>query len=245
MSKEVSNKRYTLKGLQRTKGEYEGEVRLVSTGALSLEYVWVGTGWTIKLFYDKKSEEEKKRVKEDLKRWTWMRKHQTGGAFVSAKDVLMKMLGGACMDCDTVLFYPAMQFHHVDETSPSWRSGQRITYKKSPVEFEKLVRTGKIELLCANCHALRHARGVPNLKKEFMEYLGGECEECDYSDPRALVFHHRDERDKWSSTTFSGYQEDPERFKQDILEGKIALLCRNCHRLLHATLAQEVVEDET
>jgi hypothetical protein len=68
------------------------------------------------------------------------------------------------------------------------------------------------------------------LKKKFADLLGGKCQECGFD--KNLVsfqFHHKDPRDKWSKSTGSGYNEDPERFEKDILAGKIELLCANCH----------------
>lgn len=72
------------------------------------------------------------------------------------------------------------------------------------------------------------------LKIELVNMLGGECEKCRFKKHfSALEFHHKNPKDKWSKTTFSGYLEDPERFKRDIKAEKISLLCANCHKILH------------
>ena len=68
------------------------------------------------------------------------------------------------------------------------------------------------------------------LKNKFIELLGGQCQECGFKKYLvALQFHHPNPADKWSKTTGSGYNEDPERFEEDIKQGKIQLLCANCH----------------
>ena len=72
------------------------------------------------------------------------------------------------------------------------------------------------------------------LKDKFVEMLGGKCERCGFNEDNcALQFHHKNPKDKWSKTTFSGYQENQERFEKDIKAGKIALLCANCHCITH------------
>lgn len=73
------------------------------------------------------------------------------------------------------------------------------------------------------------------IKERFVELLGGKCQTCGFNEYlAALEFHHKNPKDKWSSDTYSGYQENPERFEKDIVEDKIMLLCANCHRILHA-----------
>lgn len=72
------------------------------------------------------------------------------------------------------------------------------------------------------------------LKLKFSDMLGGKCAICGYDlHPCALQFHHLNPKDKWSSTTFSGYLENPKRFEKDIKAGKIQLLCSNCHHIVH------------
>lgn len=67
-------------------------------------------------------------------------------------------------------------------------------------------------------------------KVEALKLLGGKCQRCGYEEyVGALQFHHIDPADKWNKTTSSGVNSDFERFKKDIVAGKLLLLCANCH----------------
>lgn len=73
------------------------------------------------------------------------------------------------------------------------------------------------------------------LKTKFVKMLGGRCKRCGFHENIvALEFHHKFPKNKWSKDSYSGYQQDPERFEQDIKDGKIDLMCANCHRIYHA-----------
>lgn len=67
------------------------------------------------------------------------------------------------------------------------------------------------------------------LKKEGVLLLGGKCALCGYSKfLGALEFHHIDPKDKDSK---SDYMRND--FKLKIMDGKIQLLCSNCHKEIH------------
>lgn len=73
------------------------------------------------------------------------------------------------------------------------------------------------------------------VKEKFIKMLGGKCQNPKCSTPNgydrclsALEFHHLNPEDKESS------QERMRKdFEQKIIEGKIQLLCSNCHREKH------------
>jgi len=69
-----------------------------------------------------------------------------------------------------------------------------------------------------------------NLKREYVAMLGNKCSRCGYDKYiGALEFHHinREDKEDNKECTTKG-------FKQKILEGKIQLLCANCHAEIHA-----------
>jgi hypothetical protein len=69
-------------------------------------------------------------------------------------------------------------------------------------------------------------------KLKAIEYLGGKCNECGYSQPWALEFHHRKPEQK----DFSIGEVGNKSWKviQPELD-KCTLVCANCHRLIHAS----------
>lgn len=60
--------------------------------------------------------------------------------------------GGACEDCGGVLHYSVYEFHHRDPTQKDLRGNQlkRLGWQTVRAEL------GKCDLLCANCHRMRH-----------------------------------------------------------------------------------------
>ena len=85
---------------------------------------------------------------------------------------LVKMLGGKCQnpECSTLNGYKkslyALEFHHLNptekETESEWRTKA----------FEKKIKDGKIQLLCANCHRELHWLEIE--KKRLKEFTGSE-----------------------------------------------------------------------
>jgi hypothetical protein len=72
------------------------------------------------------------------------------------------------------------------------------------------------------------------LKVYFCDLLGNRCEECGRSlipdeNLCAFEFHHIDPKTKEIEAEF---REHPHKFYQSISEGKIALLCSYCHRIV-------------
>jgi len=65
-------------------------------------------------------------------------------------------LGGKCQDC--LLCYPleVYQFHHRDPTQKefNWAKSRQLSWDKIKMEIDKC------DLLCANCHILRHSKDI-------------------------------------------------------------------------------------
>ena len=80
------------------------------------------------------------------------------------KAEVIEQKGGGCVDCgltydgtNTVVF----DLHHTtgtDDKVGDWKAMRLMSGDRLKRELKKCV------LLCANCHRLRHARGVPNIR---------------------------------------------------------------------------------
>jgi hypothetical protein len=75
------------------------------------------------------------------------------------------------------------------------------------------------------------------LKTMVVEYRGGKCVVCGYSKCIwALDLHHRDETEKEFGLSARGMTRSWEKIKQEA--DKCVVLCANCHREIHAGVAQ-------
>ena len=69
---------------------------------------------------------------------------------------MVKHYGGKCLDCNLTLeesHYSVFEFHHRDPKSKdySWQKLRLLSLDKVHKELKKC------DLLCANCHRIRHA----------------------------------------------------------------------------------------
>lgn len=147
-------------------------------------------------------------------------------------------LGGECVKCSETNPFK-LTFHHRD---PNEKEFQYNNYKNYRWSFLKK-ELDKCDLLCQNCHRELHY-GLDNLdnrrgsKKIYLEYAGGECVKCGYSDcPAALTFHHRnpEEKEFWIgglSERINSVHELGEKIKNEL--DKCDLLCANCHVVEHS-----------
>ncbi|MFM2340035.1 MAG: hypothetical protein RLZZ360_671 [Candidatus Parcubacteria bacterium] len=94
---------------------------------------------------------------------------------------------------------------------------------------EKVYRRQK----CRYCY--RKTKNILKSKRrsiidERKEELG--CERCGIRDVRVLEFHHRDSQTKdFAISDYYYHQFGTDRLNQEI--AKCAVLCANCHRILH------------
>jgi len=74
-------------------------------------------------------------------------------------------------------------------------------------------------------------------KKELIDLLGGKCQKCGYDKcTAALDFHHVNSNDKEKKYKVKKSREwrlYKKEIEQNIKEGKVILLCSNCHREIH------------
>ena len=75
------------------------------------------------------------------------------------------------------------------------------------------------------------------LREKAREYLGGKCMICGYKRcSGALDFHHRNPKEKAFGLSDRGITRSWEKTKAEI--EKCVLICSNCHREVHAGIAQ-------
>lgn len=84
---------------------------------------------------------------------------------------------------------------------------------------------------CKKCRSEQVAKRRKELKIKAVEYKGGKCEKCGYSNCiNALEFHHKDGK-KDFGIAYKGYTRSWSSIKLEI--DKCIMLCANCHREIH------------
>lgn len=73
----------------------------------------------------------------------------------------VKMLGGKCVDCEGVYHPAAFDFHHKDASDKYMNVASLLNRGWPKIEEE----VKKCELLCSNCHRVRHAIGYNTILK--------------------------------------------------------------------------------
>lgn len=164
------------------------------------------------------------------------------------KALLIEMRGGRCQDCGYANAHAALEFHHRDASTKEFAVGSWYG------SLELLVaESEKCDLLCANCHRVRHAilderrssdRVVEHRRRRKLKaiaYMGGKCDGCARVVPAAAFeFHHRDARTKEFGISQTG---NPRRWEKTVEElAKCVMLCANCHREVHAGV-RELFDD--
>ena len=157
------------------------------------------------------------------------------------KAELIAARGGRCVGCGYDTTNAALEFHHRDAGSKEFQ----ISY--GGVSRARLwAEAEKCDLLCANCHRVRHmtvpANDEPRTvelrrerKRQAVVALGGSCEGCDRDFPaRLFEFHHVDARTKEFAISADGILRSWEKTEAEL--AKCVLLCANCHRETHAGL---------
>jgi hypothetical protein len=90
---------------------------------------------------------------------------------------------------------------------------------------------------CKDCHNKNMQARQKSIKQQCVDYKGSSCQICGYSKYiGALEFHHTNEKEE---KQFSIAQHRNSSFAAVKAElDKCVLLCANCHREVHANLAQ-------
>lgn len=165
---------------------------------------------------------------------------------------LIETFGAKCTVCkveydgsNACIFH----FHHIIESTKLFSIGNQITNKSWRTI---LIEAAKCELLCANCHSLRHEdkkkpkkgrrkyvfEWSQNRKAKLINCKGNACETCGMSftgiNSRIFHFHHRVTETKnfiLNLTSLCRYS-----WQKIVKESKkCALLCNNCHEMVHSS----------
>jgi hypothetical protein len=157
------------------------------------------------------------------------------------KAELIASRGGRCADCGYNAAVAALEFHHRDAGTKEFQ------ISKSSVSRSRLwAEAAKCDLLCANCHRMRHiatpAQGEPptvtlrrERKTKAVLALGGACTGCGRAvHARLFEFHHLDARTKDFAISADGILRSWQKIEAEL--AKCVLLCANCHRETHAGL---------
>jgi hypothetical protein len=179
---------------------------------------------------------EHRRKRRNAKTYRYQKKKRT-----ELKAELIASRGGRCEECGYNAATAALEFHHRDAGSKEFQ----ISY--GGVSRKRLWdEAAKCDLLCANCHRLRHI-GVPKddepktvelrreRKRQAVRMLGGVCQGCRVEFPaRLFEFHHLDARTKDFAISADGILRSLAKIEAEL--AKCVLLCANCHRETHAGL---------
>ena len=96
------------------------------------------------------SKEWRDKNKHILKKHSISQKKKTQ----SQKATLIEYKGGACMDCGyTSKYVTVFDFHHRDPTQKKFEVGAKLRDGMSQTLLDE---ADKCDLLCANCHRIRH-----------------------------------------------------------------------------------------
>jgi hypothetical protein len=156
------------------------------------------------------------------------------------KAQLVTQRGSHCSDCSYSGPAAAFDFHHRDPAAKSFAIG---TFS-GPWEV-LLSEAERCDMLCANCHRLRHAAedvyskggAVVDFRRRTkvraVDYMGSRCFECERTGPAALFdFHHMDAKDKAFGIGQDGIPRSWDKVVAEL--EKCVMLCANCHREAHA-----------
>lgn len=190
---------------------------------------------------------------EDLREYRRRRKNQQSYQSLKQrrrrrKAELIELFGGRCRDCGYDAVRAALEFHHRDPLTKEFGLGNWHGSRE-----RLLHEAAKCDLLCANCHRLRHAaldadrRGHAVVehrrrrKIRAIEYMGKTCQGCGRDGhPAIFEFHHWNAAEKEFGISHTGI---PHKWETVLAElAKCVMLCANCHREVHAGV-REIFDD--
>jgi hypothetical protein len=144
------------------------------------------------------------------------------------------------MDCGYARCVAALEFHHRDPRTKKFGLGQ---FDGSLARL--LAEAEKCDLLCANCHRLRHAAILVvrigddladvrrSRKAKAVAMMGGVCFGCERGNAHEVFeFHHLNALDKEFGISQDGVSRSWLKVAAEL--AKCVMLCANCHREVHA-----------
>lgn len=153
---------------------------------------------------------------------------------------LVAAYGGRCVDCGYGACPEALQFHHRDPATKDFGLGH---FNGSLARL--IAEAAKCDLVCANCHRIRHANQAAaasrhrmvelrrEMKRRAIASFGGACLACGFGQmPAALEFHHPDPATKEFAISVDGIYRSWEKIQKEL--ENCVMLCANCHAEIHA-----------
>jgi hypothetical protein len=152
---------------------------------------------------------------------------------------LVAAYGGRCVDCGYAACPEALQFHHRDPSTKDFGLGSFSGSLNRLIE-----EAAKCDLLCANCHRIRHSREAAasryrvvelrrETKRRAITSFGGVCATCGSAyPPAAMDFHHPDANKKEFAISVDGIYRSWEKVQKEL--ESCVMLCANCHTEVHA-----------
>jgi len=184
---------------------------------------------------DREQRDERRRKRKNATTYRSQKKRRK-----QQKAELVAERGGRCVDCGYSASAAALDFHHRD---PGDKDFAISSFNGSRSRL--LVEVEKCDLLCANCHRIRHwledrsAKGGPvvefrrRAKARAVAHMGGACFGCGRQALAAIFdFHHRDAARKDFGIGQDGIPRPWARTAAEL--AKCVMLCANCHREVHA-----------
>ena len=215
----------------------DGKMRSLYRRSFCLECSPFGDHNTSKAPLGLRTTEESIKARRDRRREQFRRSLQKRRR--KRKLDLVSAYGGRCVDCGYSACAEALQFHHRDPSTKDFGLG---TFSGS---LGRLIEeAAKCDLLCANCHRIRHAREavasryrVVELRRETkrraVASFGGVCGACGSAYvPAALDFHHSDPTRKEFALSVDGIYRSWEKVRKEL--ERCVMLCANCHAEIHA-----------
>jgi hypothetical protein len=152
---------------------------------------------------------------------------------------LVAAYGSRCVDCGYSTCPEALQFHHRDPSTKDFGLGN---FSGSLARYT--AEAAKCDLVCTNCHRIRHAREISvsrhrmvelrrETKRRAIESFGGVCLACSSAyAPAALEFHHPNASKKEFAISDDGIYRSWEKVQKELQN--CVMLCANCHAEIHA-----------
>ena len=183
-------------------------------------------------------------IRQQRRRARWVRRSRDLRRALKAAAVAAR--GGRCIDCGYERSIAALEFHHRDPRTKKFGIGA-FTSSRERLNLE----LEKCDLVCANCHRVRHDRVARNtspshelrraLKLQAIKWMGGDCMGCGRRGlPSQSEFHHRDPATKEFGISAKGVIRAWPEMESEL--AKCVLLCANCHREVHAGV-RELFDD--
>ncbi len=154
------------------------------------------------------------------------------------KRELADAYGGKCIECGYSVCLEALQFHHRDAATKLF---SLANFSGSYDQMRAEAR--KCDLLCANCHRIRHtpAEAGPTAtvalrrqkKMKAIRRFAGICLGCrGRYYPTVFEFHHWDSREKEFEIATAGMGRSWQKINEEL--AKCVMLCANCHCEVHS-----------